>query len=389
MRKTLPLAACLLALLPLLPVRAETVARTNGTDRFMAGSATFPDVPASGEVFAAGASVVLRGHAGGDTHVAGFDVQVEAPVDADLYAAGANVTVRAPVGEDITAMGFNLRTAEAAAAVGNVRLTGGTVVVEGPVGKALTALGGEVTLNASVGGDVLLSADKISFGPKAHIGGRLVYSAPSAITIPPGIVAADHVTFEERAKTDIISRPMHDWSRPAFPVMPSFFAIFSAFLVGYGFLLVLSALLLAFLPALTERLRAAVDSHPGKSFLWGFFGLSALFGVVPVAAMTILGLPLVPFAVLGVILGWLLGYLLGVFVVAMRVFSAFGLAEQSTLLMRLVVVGAGLLVAWGLNFVPLVGWIFNFALVLLGLGGIVQLIFPPSAGRAAIAKPAE
>lgn len=104
----------------------------------------------------------------------------------------------------------------------------------------------------------------------------------------------------------------------------------------------------------------------------GVLGLSALFGLVPVSALTIVGLPLIPLVLLALVLAWTLGYLLGVYSVAMRVVDAFreGTAPQGMAVRVL----AGLVVAVLLNFVPFLGWMLNVAVVLLGLGAITAAL---------------
>lgn len=101
----------------------------------------------------------------------------------------------------------------------------------------------------------------------------------------------------------------------------------------------------------------------------GGLGFATLVGSVPVAAVTLVGLPLVPLLVLALIVLWTLGYAPGVHVIATRVWRAFdGVADGvgaklSTLAVALIVIVA-------LNFIPFVGWLVNLAVSLLGLGAM-------------------
>lgn len=98
--------------------------------------------------------------------------------------------------------------------------------------------------------------------------------------------------------------------------------------------------------------------------------MSALFGMVPVTALTIIGIPFVPFALLLIIVVWTLGYLLAAYGVARRILLAFDGNENPSVLMKLVTILVAICVVAVLNFIPFVGWVVNYTLVLLGVGAL-------------------
>lgn len=150
--------------------------------------------------------------------------------------------------------------------------------------------------------------------------------------------------------------------------------MFASFLLGLAFLILMGAVCQFLAPQLTERLRAAADREPGASVLAGFAGLATLFGVLPVAAITIVGLPLIPIAVLLILALWALGYVLGAYVIAFRALRAMRPAETG----RLARLGAlaGTLAAFAtLNFIPILGWILNVGPLLLGTGALIRPAF--------------
>lgn len=73
--------------------------------------------------------------------------------------------------------------------------------------------------------------------------------------------------------------------------MPSTLALVSTFLVTLGFLVLLGGALLALAPKQCEALRLAGTRRPALMALLGLLGLATLLGLVPVAAMTVIGLP--------------------------------------------------------------------------------------------------
>ena len=159
------------------------------------------------------------------------------------------------------------------------------------------------------------------------------------------------------------------------PIFPTFAAVLFGFLITLLFFLALGALMLGFMPKRLENMRAGIADAPGKSVLVGVVGLSMLFGMVPIIGMTIIGLLFVPIAVLIIIVAWTLGYALGTYSVAMRVWSAFAAYEEPGNVTRLLVFAAAITLVAMLNFIPFVGWVVNYTLVLLGIGAMTRAFF--------------
>ncbi|MBC7739008.1 MAG: hypothetical protein H7245_17750 [Candidatus Saccharibacteria bacterium] len=354
----------------------------NGDDLFLSGVSATETLTAPRDVLAAGATVNLRGSVAHDAHATGFDVEVEAATGGSVYAAGATVTQRGTVGQDLTASGFTVRTTPEAVTTGNARLSGGVVTIEGPVTGALTASGGEVVLNAAVGGDVVLAAGSLRFGPAARIGGTLRYFTGAAVEIPASVVAPDRVTFVQVHMTNPF-RDMGGMGRDRWPRMPGMLSVMAGFAVTLGFLTLLGAMFLTFVPSPVEALRRSALARPGRCLIAGFLGLACLFGLVPVGAMTIIGLPLVPFVLLAVIVLWTLAYLLGAYALALRVVQAAGVTQEPGVWGRVGALTGGLIVVALLNFIPVVGWMINLTLVLWGLGAMVLMMVAWKAGPSA------
>lgn len=356
------------------PLGAETVQQTNGTDTFIAATSGMPDFQTPGDVFASGGAVVTKGRVGGDAHVAGFDLDLEAEVAGDLYAAGAAMTVHAPVGGDLSMMGFSLRTADTAITTGNARMLGGTITIDGPVGGALAATGGEITLNAAVTGDALLQGGELNFGPKARIAGTLTYSAPEPVSIPAEVIPAARVVYHKTEPLMDRFEDMRDWGDGwlgrDMPALPGTLTLVSAFLVTLGFLILLGGALLAVAPQRVEALRLAGTQRPALMVLFGVLGIATLMGLVPVAVMTVIGLPLVPIVVLAILVVWTLGYVFGAYAVALRLYLAFGGHQDPKPGLRIFLLGCGVLAFSLLNFVPVLGWMVNLVLVLFGIGAL-------------------
>ena len=363
-------AACLL--LGAAQLAAETVTTENGGDVFTAGDSLIQTLEADRDVFAAGRSTTFFGRAGGDLHISGFDVKVDADVGEDAYAAGATVLMSGTVGKDLSAMGFTVRLEPGGRIAQNARLLGATVNVDAPIGGSLSVTGRDVYLNSVVAGDVSVLAKTLRFGPEARIDGRLTYTSDSEIPIPESVISPDRVTFQEAD----FERVQDEWERMRdMPAFPTFASMLFGFLISLLFFVVLGAIALGFFPRKLEAMRLSITNAFGQTVLLGVVGLSLLFGAIPVTALTVVAIPLVPVLVLAIVVAWTLAYGLGAYAVATRLWFGLGGDPDPGPGMRLLLLAAAIVAIALLNFIPFVGWVANYTLVLLGLGAITRALF--------------
>lgn len=357
------------------PVQAEMQVETVGGDTLMTGSGPTAPIAAARDVVAAGATVTLGGSVAQDMHAMGFDVEIDAKTAGDLTALGFSVGLRGPVGGDLTASGFTIRLSRASEVGGNARLAGGTVTIDGPVRGSLAVMGAEVILNAKVTGDALITADAITFGPEARIGGTFTYSAPTKIDVPESVIASEGVTYTRLDHRSMMRDANEMWSDWEYPVLPTFMSLLGGFITTLGFFFVIGAIFLSLMPTKVARLEHIIAERPWMALLSGVIGLSILFGLVPISALTIVGIPLVPIVLLATIAIWTLGYILGAYAVAMRALRGTGAPENPTIWIRLLALLVGVTLIALLNFIPFLGWMANFALVLIGIGAMTMTLF--------------
>jgi len=352
---------------------SETVMVKNGSDTFIAAETVSETLNTSGDTFVSARTATARGISSGDLHVAGFDVSIDAATGEDLYGVGFSVRVSGKTSEDLTVAGFSVRSDPSAEVGGNARMFGRSVTIESPITGSLMAMGQDVVLNAAISGDARITAKSISFGPDAIVAGTLTYSSDTKIAVPERVASPERVVFEEFD----YSNAWDEWDdfREEMPIFPTFASMFFGFLVSLLFFLVLGALMLGFMPKRLETLRSGIASAPGRSMLIGVIGLSMLFGMVLIIGMTIVGLPFVPIVILAIIITWIFGYALGAYSIAMRVWSAFGSPKEPGNVTRLLVFAAAITLIALLNFIPFVGWIANYTLVLLGVGAMTKALF--------------
>jgi hypothetical protein len=308
-------------------------------------------------------------------HAMGFDVEIDATTAGDVTATGFSLGLRGPVGGDLTASGFAIRLSREAEIGGNARLAGGTITIDGPIRGSLAAIGANVVLNSEISGDARVTAKTASFGPQARIGGTLTYSAAQRVDIPASVIAADRVTYTELDDGGMMRDMDEMWRNWEYPALPTFMSVLGGFVVLLGFFFVIGAIFLSLMPKKVARVEHLITERPGLALLSGVIGLSILFGLVPISALTIVGIPLVPIVLLATVAIWTLGYILGAYAVAMRALRGTGAPENPTIWIRLLALLVGVTLIALLNFIPFLGWMANFTLVLIGIGAMTMAFF--------------
>jgi len=357
--------------LALAAARAQDGVVTLGGDTFASGSSIELSTASPRDLFAAAFSAELAGRVGEDLHATGFDVEIDSQVGADLYAAGFSVGVGGPVGSDLTVTAADFNLNDGASVAGNARIFAGSATLGAPISGGLFAKAGSLKLNGTVAGDAELTAGHIAFGPDARIGGTLTYSANEPIDVPSTVAPAERVRFHKLEPGHMFDGLQGHMGRPFREYWPSVFGMLSIFVVTIAFLVFIAAVAHAFAPNTTEQLRAEAVEHPFRSILLGGLALSMLFGLIPVSALTLIGIPLIPVVILLILVVWIVGYLLGVYAVAWRISAAFS-STHPGLAGQLLVLTLGLLVFALLNFVPFLGWVANLLVIFLGLGALLQ-----------------
>ena len=365
--------ALLRVLVPLLVIASPVLADDTehlifGGDQYVAGQNSAPIGAVNNDVFAAGKDVTLTTPIGGDAHAAGLNVIISAPVDGNIYAAANTITLTAPIGKDVLVLGGTVNLTGFDAIEGNLRGAAGTVVLERPVNGSVMLAGASLKINAPIAGDVLLSGESITFGDKARVEGTVEIRATEEIPVPASVAPASRVTFTKIDKSSIIGdagniagqtvqRGGPSWMGPVF---------------GAVALIVFGSILLAIFPRRAEIGYLTAMAKPWKSLFYGVLAASAYVGLILVLLASLIGIPLIPVAIVLLVLAGLTGFVAGTYFVADRVLFQFGY-ETDTLWKRIGALTMGLIAVWILGAIPLIGllaWFVQFALGLFGLGAL-------------------
>jgi cytoskeletal protein CcmA (bactofilin family) len=374
------------------------------------------------DLYVGAETFTLDGTIKGDLIVGGGTIEINGTVEGDLLAVGQTVTVRgtvaddariagqalildsdAQVGDDVVAAGFSMEDKKGSSVGGDFIYAGYQALLAGDVAQDLTVAVGGLQLSGSVGGDVKAEVGEPGEGPPpmffmpgvpsmpsvpmgltvdegAQIGGTLNYTSASEWSIPAGVVGGvvthhmPEIEFEEEVVVSPARRAA-DW--------------FLRHLRRLITLLLVGLLIVWVVPGWTEKATGALRAKPLPSLGWGVVSIAAFF----FALLVILIVTILVAVVLGVItLGGLAGttaWTGGLTMALLGFFFSIAVTYVTKVVVSLLggrlilaplkrdwaegriwplVVGVVLFVI--ITAIPILGWLVNLAVVLLGLGAL-------------------
>jgi cytoskeletal protein CcmA (bactofilin family) len=378
-------------------------------DDLYVGAGTFTlDGTVKGDLIVFGGTIEINGTVEGDLISAGQTVTVRGTVADDARIAGQVLTLdsEARVGDDVMAAGFSIEGKKGSSVDGDFIYGGYQALLAGDVAQDLTVGVGGLQLSGSIGGDVKAEVGEVEEGPPptffmsfmpnvpampsvpmgltvdegARIGGKLDYTSASEWSIPAGVVAGAITRHEPEIEVEeeVVVSPAKragEW--------------FLRHLRRLVTLLLVGLLIVWVVPGWTKRVAGALQAKPLPSLGWGVVSIAAFI----LALLVLLILTIIVAVILGTVtLGGLAGTTawIGGLTMALLVFF-FSIAV--TYITKVVVsfLGGRLILArlkpdwadgriWPLvvgvvlfviiTAIPVLGWLVNLVVVLLGLGAL-------------------
>ncbi len=408
------LATLVVLLVALAPAPAAAVDRRSG-DRVVIGANEI----ITDDLLVTAGTVVIDGRVVGDVVAMGQTIEINGTVEGDVFAAGGGVTLAgtvtddmrvaaavvrlgsgARIGDDLLATGASLETLPGSEVRGALIFGGGQALLAGGVGEDLLFGGEGLELRGTVAGNVeawvgaggttswtsqmrFEGAPPVPAVPsgltldrEARIGGDLAYTSRTGVTIPPGAVAG-RVRFTEEV------------GEATTPAQPAPLAWLLDLVRRFAALLLVGLLIMWLAPRISRGVTGELEAQPLASLGWGLVSILAIglaFLAVPLATvfMAVLLGTVKLNGLMGLVIA--LGILMLMALVLLTIIAIAYVAQIAVsfelgrlILLRLrpgwierpyapLVVGLLLLVI--LTALPMVGWLFSLAAVLLGLGAL-------------------
>ncbi len=361
------LAAGLLTALPA-TAQADQQSLMFGGDAYVAGQVASSTEPVTHDAFLAGNDVTISAPVEGDAHLAGYNVQSSGDVGGNLYAAGFSVTVSGTVGGDITAMGNTVTVRTSAPVSGNIRVAGASVTIDSVVNGSILVAGKTVTINAPVGGDVSFYGETLSFGPAAKIEGQVLIHSPAEIPVPATAAPPERVVFSQLTSPQYPS----EVAQTAEVIAKSFWVTLWAAALWWLLLLVIGSAMISLNAPLVGKLQTLAAVKPFSRLGLGLLAFAAVIGLMPLAALTLVGILLLPIVLIFVVAACSAAYLAGVSLIGLAIASR--MTSLATTLRKIAALAASLVVAGLLTMIPFVGWFVTLGFTVFGFGVIAALV---------------
>jgi cytoskeletal protein CcmA (bactofilin family) len=373
-------------------------------DLYVTANEVVVDGTIRGDLIAFGGSIAVDGTVEGDLIGAAQAVEIGGTVEDDVRIAGQTLLLDegAEVEDDLIAAGFSLENAPDSAVGGTLMYAGYQALLQGTVGEDVNAAANGLELGGEVGANVDADVDGEDGGPppflfapqadlptvdsgltltdSATVGGNLTYESSTEAQIDPQAQIEGEVVGEERPAE--AEQDAYTFADAVFDNLRSFVA-----------LLLVGLILIWIAPNWIRRRAGTVLDRPLASLGWGVLGLVAFLalGVAILLATLVLAvvlglLTLGGLVALIVVLGLLAEVVL---VLALWIFTNYLAQIVVSFLGGLLFVEAvrpgrgsgrvlplvvGLILYVILRAVPVLGPLVGLAVVLLGLGALLDWI---------------
>lgn len=343
-------------------------------DLYLAGQSVVIDGTVAGDIFAAGSTVEVNGSVDGSIFASGGSVRVTGAVTHSIRVAGGTVELSGNVGRDVIAFGGTVTTQEKASVKGDLVAFAGQLNIAGQVAGKSTLGGGEVRVQGIMKGDVsVIQSGALTVDSGASILGNLSYQTRDTISSDQIARVKGTVSYEKPAPSkaeDAFARFVHP-SAAMRVVMGLSFHTFQ-----FLSLILIAIVVLWIFPKRSSDVALSITRSSLGSYLVRGLVVAIVVPIVCIALLfTLIGIPLAIFVSLFLGLLWTIAPLPAAWWIGSSLLSQSKWKEN-----RFVVVFFGLLVLeLGfaiLSFLPFIGGVVNFLVVLWGFGVLLAAVFP-------------
>lgn len=311
------------------------------------------------DAFLIGGNVFIGNTISEDAFLIGGTVDVIGDIVKDLRIVSGRTTIQGTVGEDVAIASGDVTILPNSVISGDILIASGQTVIEGEVKGGVRGVTGQLVLNGVIDGDIDITADSVTVGPKAILKGAFLYASSNQAEISPDAQVLGEVTFTQVATRSRIER--------ALPTLWGTW-IFIKF-----FVLLISALVIqGIFRAISSTFVRTALNDPWKSILRGFLVTIAVPCIIVLVLLTFVG---IPFMVLGVSLYvafLVLAYLFSPIVLGGYIFKVIQKTEHAPIHWKSIAVGVCVVMILGA--LGIVGSLLQSALFLLTLGSIYHVL---------------
>ncbi len=360
----------LAAILILLPSLAHASEIKSGNSVYLSKEETI-----NGNLYTASNSITIDGEIKGDLVAVAQTITINGRLDGDLIAAAQTVTVNGEINGNIrlasNSAHLNGLTARNVNFIGNSLTIGKEAKIGwdllsgalntdimGSVGGSVYGGGDNLILSGQVAKDFNFSGNQsvqtIILTKEAVINGNLYYNENAKINLQDGATVSGQTNIVKNEKNKQPDSNSYIWSL--------LYRIFAALILGLVLIYVGKNLLL--------KLHITGQEKILTSFFWGLLAFLVAPAAIILLTFTIIGIPL---AII-LLISWVLFFWLGKILTAiflgreiLKLFAKNKLKDKNLIL----ALATGVIIAWLLFSIPVIGWILSFVASCFGLGTLI------------------
>lgn len=310
----------------------------------------------NGDVYCAGQDVTISGTVKGDVICVAQNITVTGKVEGSVRVAAQNVSLRNSVGHSVSIAAQQVTLEKGSLVKSDATLAGSNVDIDGKIGRDATLAGASTTITGTIMRNVRAAVGNVEVTRSAKIGGSFEYTSNDTATIANKSSIAGNVTHH---------MPQHKKEHR------NVLGTAGSYLVVLSLLVVFALVLVLIFPQEIHKTSMIAANSLGKTVLVGVLAGLVVPIVLFALAISIVGVPL---AILACLV-WLIILMLSGPIAAYYLGSMILSKNKNPIVLMLV----GSLIVATLYFVPLVGGLFMFVALLIGVGAIVlrlKQVFP-------------
>jgi cytoskeletal protein CcmA (bactofilin family) len=324
---------------------------------YLAGGNVTSSGRVGGDLTAAGGTLLVNGPVAGDILAGGGSLTIIGDVTGDLRFGGGNTVIQGLVGGDVTGGGGQVMLSGARVG-GDVVVAGGSVTLDAPVAGNARLAGGEIRINAPISGNLTVMADKVTLGPRALISGSFTYTASKAATLETGAVVKGETKFNERLSTE-----------PAATKTAAFFSfwVLIKLLMALAGALILGYFFRRYARELVAKAAARPWLEAGRGLI-----LLIIWPIISIVLLvTVVGIPIGLIGLLAYAAALIFTCLATPLVIGSLVHKWIWKPAEHKINWKTILLGV--IVAFLLGLIPLLGWIVKFIFTLITLGAVLSI----------------
>jgi len=335
-----------------------------------------------GDLIAAGGRILVNGDVSGDLMAAGGYLNLNGDVGDDARISGGMIAVNGKIRDDLIIGGGQVTLGDSSAVGGDLIVSGGTIEIDGEVLGNAVLSGGSINISGKINGNVKIAGvGDLTITDDAEIAGDVIYSSANRASISDGAIIGGELkeTIVEKVKEVKVAKK----ASVAFLTA----TYFGGKVVSFLSLFVLGIILLLAIPKVfskfNDRMRTTVGRCVGAGAIM-LFGLPAgvliLFIISIILFITVIGAGL---GVIALSSNAILIILYALLIYVSSIFLSFFIGRmvlyRTSLDMnkygwKVLAYLIGLAIIVVVYSIPFVGWMFRFAGVLFGFGGLMLVI---------------